>query len=337
MYLIRLFLCVVCVSISALSIAQVPKEQPTVVASNKIDTLLSRQAASMFDLIDHSLREYPPEIGQPIVRKLALYNLDALFHETRYDQSPELLQFMAKRITEALADLSQPLDDGIKIYKLYNHGFVVRTATVTVAFDLYRGKGLIADSLMQAIVDKCDILFITHLHKDHADNQVAEMFKKSKKQIWIPSNLWEDYAHVQHIRSEKITERKIKVKNSFLNVTIIPGHQGELMNNIYEITTPEGFNVIHTGDQHCENDMGWISQIYKQIPAPDVLIVNCWTKHFSDFVNGFNPKLVITGHENELGHTIDHREPYWFSFQKLEQINKPYVLMTWGENYKFSR
>lgn len=337
MYFIRHFLCVVCVSISALSIAQLPKGQPAMVAWDKIDTLLSRQAASMFDLIDHSLREYPPGTGQPIVRKLALYNLDALFHETRYDQSPELLQFMAKRITTALSDLSQPLDDGMKIYKLYNHGFVVRTPTVTVAFDLYTGKGLISDSLMQAIVDKCDILFITHLHKDHADKQVAEMFKNSKKQIWAPSNLWEDYAHVQHIRCEKLTERRIKIKNSILNVTIIPGHQGELMNNIYEITTPEGFNVIHTGDQHCENDMEWLSQINKQIPAPDVLIVNCWTKHFSVFVNNFNPKLVITGHENELGHSIDHREPYWFSFQKLEQINKPYVLMTWGEFYTFSR
>ncbi|MBW8332331.1 MAG: MBL fold metallo-hydrolase [Prolixibacteraceae bacterium] len=334
MYLIRFFLCVVCVSISVLSIAQDQKEQPTLASRDKIETLLFKQAAIMFDLIDHTLKEYPPEIGQPIVRKHALYNLDALFHETRYDQSPELHQFMAKRIAVALADLSHPLEDGMKIYKLYNHGFVVRTPTVTVAFDLYTGKGLIADSLMQAIVDKCDILFVTHFHKDHADKQVAEMFIKATKPIWAPTNLWEDNAQVQHIRCDKLTEREIKIKNSLLKVTILPGNQGQVMNNIYEITTPEGFNVIHTGDQHSEKDMEWLSKIGRQIPAPDVLIVNCWTKNLSVFLNDFNPKLVITGHENELGHSIDHREPYWLSFQKLEQINKPYVLMTWGEYYK---
>lgn len=337
MYLVRFFLCVVCVSISALSIAQGQKEQPVMVSWGDADALLTRQATSMFNLIGNTLEEYPPAIGQPIVRKLALYNMDALLHETRYDQSPVLHQFMAKRITAALTDLSRPLDGGMKIYKLYNDGFIVRTPTVTVAFDLYRGKTLIPDSLMQAIVDKCDILFVTHLHEDHADKQVAEMFIKAKKPIWAPSNLWEDNAQVQHIRSDKLIEKQIQIRDNILKVTVLPGNQGQLINNIYEITTPEGFNVIHTGDQYNEKDMEWLSQINRQIPEPDVLIVNCWTLHLNLLVDDFNPKLVITGHENELGHTIDHREPYWLSFQKLEQISKPYVLMTWGEYYKFSR
>ncbi len=333
----RFFLCVVCACISARSIAQNKNMQPEMVSWGHADALLSRQATSMFGLIDYTLKEYPPETGQPIARKLALYNLDALLHDTRYDQSPVLHQFMTKRMMSALKDLSCPTDGGLKIYKLYNDGFVVRTKTVTVAFDLFSGKGLIADTLMQAIVNQCDVLFITHLHEDHADKQVADLFIKAQKPVFAPANLWADNSSVQHIRSEKVMEQKIKIGNNTLLVNVLPGHQDQLINNIYEVITPEGYRVIHTGDQYNEEDMEWLSQINKQIPAPDVLLVNCWTMRLSVLVDNFNPKLVITGHENELGHSIDHREAYWLSFQKLEQINKPYVVMTWGEYYKFSR
>lgn len=74
-----------------------------------------------------------------------------------------------------------------------------------------------------------------------------------------------------------------------------------------------------------------------KIPALDVLLINCWANRLSDTIEGFDPKLVITGHENELGHTIDHRESYWTSFIKLEDVKKPSCLMTWGEVYWYKR
>lgn len=76
-----------------------------------------------------------------------------------------------------------------------------------------------------------------------------------------------------------------------------------------------------------------VVNISKDIPQPDALIVNCWTHRMSDLVDGFNPKLVVTGHENEMGHTIDHREAFWLTFQKMEQISKDYLVMGWGEWY----
>ncbi len=49
---------------------------------------LNRQAFKMFDLIDQALTENPPVTGAPMNRKLALYNLDAMLHETKYDNGP---------------------------------------------------------------------------------------------------------------------------------------------------------------------------------------------------------------------------------------------------------
>jgi L-ascorbate metabolism protein UlaG (beta-lactamase superfamily) len=319
------------------SVAQNGNDKSKTVFWGNAGAFLNRQAECSLNLINQSIEEYPPVEGQPLIRKSALYNLDAILHETKYDQSPELHQFMATRITSALDKMSQPVKGEMEIYKLYNDGFVVRTNTVTFAFDLYRGDSLVPDSLMQAVVDKCDILFISHIHRDHADLQVAEMFIKEGKPVWGPTNLWENNKDIYHIRSEKVIEKTVTVRGKKLIVKVLPGHQDDLMNNVYNVITPEGFSVVHTGDQYNENDMEWIAQIKKQVSVLDVLLVNCWTLRLKEFVDDFDPQLVITGHENEMGHTIDHREPYWLSFQKLGQINKPYVLMTWGEHYKYTR
>ena len=65
---------------------------------------------------------------------------------------------MESRMKEILEDMRNPPKTGMKIYKLYNDGFIVKTKSVTVAFDLYRGRTkensatLISDATMQALV-----------------------------------------------------------------------------------------------------------------------------------------------------------------------------------------
>lgn len=303
-----------------------------------IDEFLNNQAEQTLDLINQTIEEYPPVKGELLARKLALYNLDGILHETRYDKSQVLRRFMATRIKSVLKKMSTPIaNNEMEVIKLYNHGFIIRTQSVTCAFDLYRGDSLISDSLMQSLVHFCDILFVSHIHSDHADPQVAKMFVKEGKPVWGPTNLWPEDSDVYHIRMDKIIERTVCINKKKLIVKILPGHQDDLMNNIYNVITPEGFSVVHTGDQYNKGDLMWIANIKQQIPSLDILLVNCWTMQLEKVVEDFDPKLVITGHENELGHTIDHREPYWLSYQKLSRINKPYVLMTWGEVYEYRR
>ena len=50
-----------------------------------------------------------------------------------------------------------------------------------------------------------------------------------------------------------------------------------------------------------------------------------------ELINGFNPKVVTSGHENELGHSIDHREAFWLTLQKFSTIRKDSIVMGWGE------
>lgn len=301
------------------------------------EALLNKQAALTFDLVESTLEANPPTKEQSLARKLALYNIDGLVHEKKYDQSDAFLGFMNTRIEGALEAMKIPVVDGMKIYKLYNHGFVLRTKSVSIAFDLYQGKNLVEDSLMQAIVDQSDILFVSHLHQDHADTKVAEMFIKAGKPVWAPTNVWEDNPSVNHIRSEEILDTEASLPGGTIKVKVLPGHQGDIMNNVYHVTTPEGYSMVHTGDQFNEEDLEWVSGIKEEIGQLDVLLVNCWTLRLDEFAAGFDPKLVVPGHENEMGHTVGHREPYWQSYLLMEDMNRPYVLMTWGEFYEYNR
>ena len=103
------------------------------------------------------------------------------------------------------------------------------------------------------------------------------------------------------------------------------------MNNIYAVTTPEKYVVCHTGDQYNKTDMEWIAKVKDHSPRIDALTINCWTRDLVKAIEGFNPRYVVTGHENEMGHTIDHRESFWLTFKKIAPTKHNYVVMGWGE------
>jgi hypothetical protein len=128
------------------------------------EAYLHKQAFRMFGLIDQALTENPPTIGASMVRKLALYNLDAMLHETKYDGSEPFNQFLVSRVNKVITDLRAPVKKGMKIYKIYNEGFIARPQSVTIAFDIVRGacagKTLISEALIRQVVDYCDVLFI---------------------------------------------------------------------------------------------------------------------------------------------------------------------------------
>ena len=133
-----------------------------------------------------------------------------------------------------------------------------------------------------------------------------------------------------------------------LEVIIYPGHQGEnIENNVSLVKTPEGLSFSQMGDQSNSDDFEWIDEVGNN-HVVDVLLPNCWTTDIVRVTKGFNPALVITGHENEMGHTIDHREPYWLTYQRQEGSDRfggssevgydtPLILMTWGESYHYKR
>ena len=332
-----------CLSLGVVQ-AQDNKEERSAFWGNQ-GAYLQKQVVQMFDIVDQGLNANPPTTENALARKLALYNFDAIVHDTKYDGCDAMLDFVNKRVAGVVNDIDNGKVKKVKIYKIYNDGFVAKTKSVVVAFDVVRGasggKNLISDSQMQQLVDRCDILFLTHNHPDHVDPYVVDLFVKAGKPVIATKTILDNKEGVTHYRNDNgvIKGEKIALANGKeIIVDIFPGHQDNMLNNIYVVTTPEKVTFGQTGDQYNKNDMEWIANAKDNLTRPmDVFMVICWTHKMADLINGFAPKVVVTGHENEMGHTIDHRESFWLTFQKMQPITTPYVVLGWGEGYSYPK
>lgn len=318
-----------------------PAPEPVATDPNKmnygdISIHLDHQHGYTLNMADAVLRANRPSLQDSAIRKTALFALDEVFHYKEPDagKSAQVLGFFRNRLELAGYEMDKTkVTDGAVIWKLYDHAFVIRTASVTFAIDLTRGiwwDNTDIQQLTRRIIDQCDTLFVSHEHGDHYDPFVIEAFKAQGKPVILPGTLERDGTtkHVIQLSQDRM-----------LRVVMFPGYQGDVVNNVPIIYTPEGLSFAHTGDFHQSNSTpikqwDWIDKVKEKWDV-NVLMINNWAPKPQQVVQGFDPKLVIPGHENELGHGIDDRKPYWMSYERLQGIEYPFVVMTWGESYYY--
>lgn len=305
--------------------------------------------------IDRSLRwagdildDYPPAVIENPVRRAALIRLDDILHIESAPAKPLVQEFYRARIEQAVREIeATPPAPGLRVWKLYNHGFFVRTASVSFAFDIVPGAGTpgfsVPREVLARLADQADALFISHRHADHANAGTARLFLDRRKPVVAPEGLWKGQeiaaALVYPQRSATLVHTLPLLDGKrVLRFVAYPGHQGaSLINNVYLVTTPDGLTVVHTGDQSgADADFEWIDRIGRRHKV-DLLLPNCWTDDIQRVARGVNPRLIITGHENEMGHTVDHREDYTQTYNHLFGSRYPFLVMAWGESYRYRR
>lgn len=322
---------------------------------------MEQQAAALLAAAGETFARVPPALPEPPERRLALLLLDGVLHEEAAATRAAVQAFHKDRIAAATADIERTtVTDGARVWKLYDLGFVVRTPSVTFAFDLVRGVHVadgafaVDDAVMERLAEECDVMFISHRHVDHADPVVAEAFLSRGKVVVAPPTLWEGepiHARITHLNREAHAQQMLPVQGGELDlrVVIYPGFQGgddSTPNNVTLVTTPKGIGFMQTGDQSDPRAFTWIDEIAEHHRV-DVLMPNCWTTDIARVARGVRPSLIITGHENEMGHTIDHREPYWLTYQRQTGsarfggdpkvgYDTPLLLMTWGESFSYT-
>lgn len=321
---------------------------------------LNNQAEALLNQANKVFSKHPPDWPEQEARQSALLLLDGVFHDVYAPSRPPVQDFFKTRINKAVDEIEQAeILHGARIWKLYNHGFVVKTNSVTIGFDLVSGisSGIkefsITDDNMSRLINQCDVLFVSHYHGDHAEESVAQFFINQGKPVVAPAQIWRDkeiYKHIRHLDRVPHSEQELSIQGGQqkLKVVVYPGHQGaDIENNVYLVFTPEDLSFSQMGDQSNKDDFEWIDELGNN-HFVDVLMPNCWTTDIARVALGFNPALIITGHENEMGHTIDHREPYWLSYQRREGSDRfggikdvgyknPLIIMTWGESYHYKR
>jgi len=286
--------------------------------------------------IEAALEGSLPEEGNTNIRRAALELLDDIFHIKSASTLMPVQQFFQRKMERAIQEIGDTsVVSGAVIWKLYNHSFVVKTAQHTLGFDIFRGTSttddmVMSDKQIERLGNMLDILFISHNHKDHFTLELAEYLVRNGKPIIAPGEVWND----RIIPLTRIIEGKLEFPG--MKIKVFPGHQGSEQNNVY-LVEADDVSIMHTGDQYNESNFDkWIDSVWREYRV-DILIVNCWlgmnssTNDLRRFVHNVDPQIVITGHENELEHTIDHRESYMKTFRHLEGERHPYFVMTWGE------
>lgn len=325
--------------------------------SQKDNDFLDRQAKVFLDTVSALLNQFPPTTFPEVrERGMAKLLLDAVFHEHFAVYRKPVQQYFRTQVDKVIHELeTTKVEKGVRIWKIYDMGFIARTKTVTLAFDLVTGiTSGSPDFAMNAeqverLAKQCDALLITHRHPDHADKTVAMQFIELGLPVLAPEQVWkEDPVSETIIHPERIAKKTqtLKLKKNTLEIIVCPGHQlKSIDNNVYLVKTPEGICLAHNGDQINEGDFmidwEWIDKI-KDTRKVDVLMTNAWTTDIMRMVKGFNPELVMPGHEIEMGHTVWDRLPFWgddeylgLNYTELKKSAFSVVVTAWGESYLY--
>jgi len=325
--------------------------------SQKDNDYLDRQAKVFLDTATVLLNQFPPTtFPEARERGLAKLMLDAVFHEHFAAYRAPVQQYFRAQVEKVIHELeTTKVEKGVRIWKLYDMGFIARTKTVTLAFDLVTGitsgspDFAMSAEQVEKLAKQCDALLITHRHPDHADKAVAAKFLELGLPVLAPAQVWkEDPISENIIHPERIAGKvqPLKLKKNTLDLIVYPGHQMKSIDcNVYMLKTPEEIWLAHNGDQINEGDFmidwEWIDKI-KDTQKVDVLMTNAWTTDIMRMVKGFNPKLVLPGHEIEMGHTVWDRLPYWgddaylgLNYTELKKSKYPVVVTTWGESFHY--
>jgi len=292
--------------------------------------------------------ENPPY--HSLERRNALYLADALTHyPSPHDDG--LKDFFLGRYRKAIDDIKKTeIQTGAVIWNVYNMVYVVKTKEITVAFDLTRLPPSLRvepddgryEKMAKEMVGLCDVLFVSHIHGDHADEFVAGEFIKQNKPVVAPVGVFKQndfYSKVLHLSADGAKKNLlVPGRDAELVLRIYPGHQqvsatGTVDNNFTVVTLPGTITVAHSGDQCWAPDFEWIDTVHNDI-AIDVLMVNTWTLWPDRLLDGLRPKLTFPGHVNEMNHDIGGRIPFWKSYRFWQNGNSDVVHLFWGEPYR---
>lgn len=302
--------------------------------------------------VSYILRTYPPGLVELPERRTALFRLDEVLHIESAPRKPLVQKFFQLRLQRAIEEMEQTrVSQGMRVWRLYNHGALVRTPTASLTFDFVPGTGAegftLSKEWLQRLAAQSDAHFISHKHPDHANPEVVRLFMEADKPVVAPERLFPEeadlssYLTVPERGLHTVHTLPIRGGKSLLKVVAFPGHQGPpVLNNVTLVKTLEDFTVLHTGDQSGKegegSDFDWLAQIghYHQV---DVLLINSWANDLHRIVRGVNPCLVLPGHQNEMTHTVPHREEYTQDYERMFGLHYPFIVMAWGENYLYTK
>lgn len=267
---------------------------------------------------------------EALMRRDMLLLLDFPLHaDNKADDAPEGLKKAFESVSDsyrsqgrerALAQLAKegPVKAGeLQIIKIYNCGVILRTNKHTIAVDVkWEGDAEGA----KTIAAKADAFFLSHPHRDHYSDVMIKALAEFNVTSIMPKNVVPD---VQWAGKKVIYEDRLEPFDiDGIRTVIQTGYQKKVPNNAY-ILEFDGWRILLPGE----------SGLYKRLyelsshKAPDLILVPTWNRANKVFyavsrMKDYRPEGVvcIPEHENELTHTVNHRESYKELFLREDRL-----------------
>jgi len=253
----------------------------------------------------------------------------------------EVGRFYQRFMTRALDEIAQPVPgDELRVWQMYNMGYVVKTRDSCVAFDLHPGVRIslpLSGRQLRRLAECLDLAVVSHNHYDHQYRGFVRRMLQEGKTVVLPGRRAPggDPTGVVRSRDYQFATHPIGA----MGLRACAGWQRGFIRNFVHVLDIGGYRVVHTGDNTrigtCEELVGRA--------RPDLALVNCWAG-YDHLVRRTRPRLVVPGHVNELGHIVSMRCDYGFTLRDLlRQGLPPYdpagngaaetscAVLTWGE------
>ncbi len=260
-----------------------------------------------------------------------------------------LRRSIARVLREAKAAKVSP--GSLQVWHLYNMAYVVKGAHKTVLIDFtphpsFGRNTPWTEADWQAFAELGDLLVITHPHGDHTSFPLMRRMRALGKTLVLPCPMRDRATGESYSAGDKVVvldrDHAESVSIDGVKLWNFMGYQGVPCNTyLMEI---DGVRVVDNGDnsrKECEWNL-------VKCPPADIIISSTWS-HVTNIVSackttpGFKMKraVFLPSHENELMHTVDHRESYREMYEDKRRLASPgfewprVEPLAWGESMTF--
>jgi hypothetical protein len=300
-------------------------------------------------LVEWALEKNPPSTGNWRVRKEALLLLDYPLHVSGgpvwREQIGRFYQAFISHAIKAIAN--DTVREGLKVWKMYNMGFVVKGPHGCVGFDIHPGTRLahpLTERQLRKLARSLDVAVVSHPHHDHLNRSFLQMMLEEGKTIVLPAGSAGSLSGPNVIRVYRRTQ---PVRVGPIDIHCYAGWQRLIALNCVYVMHMDGYRVLHNGDNTRP-------EIYRRLARDrrvDIMLANCWAR-LGTPSGPMHTDILITGHENELSHPPTMRASYRETYERLLKIGPKVsgvparaielgepsgslprcMMMTWGES-----
>lgn len=241
----------------------------------------------------------------------------------------------------------------LQVWHIYNMAYVLKGARKTVLVDFtphpFFGRNTPwTEADWQAFAELGDLLVITHPHGDHTSFPLMRRMRALGKTLVLPCKMRDRTTGENYVADDKVIvlDRDHAEPLSIDGVKFwnFMGNQGKgVPCNTYLIEI-DGVRVVDNGDNSLK-EREW--NLVKCPPA-DIIISSTWSRVTNivaacKATPGFKKDraVFLPSHENELMHTVDHRESYREMYEDKRRLGCPgfewphVKPLAWGESLTF--